>query len=397
MAFRAILGVFWFPIGYLVRFYFITLLEPTLNPIKLPLSTLAFKLMVVAIPSYGAFFVGISAQQDLTAQLGPHTGPVLAFVIVWMLVMPTLYLLPGVFAFLFWEMTENWRLFRANRSAELKPVVVGRHGETILQLLRPGFHSGTIPRLFSHLRQAERDAYQSGSWRAARTYRQGLQETARLVQLFIEREFITLLHQSKNWPDQPLRVEQLVLSCNRIRVELAHARYPSETLALALEERSGWLIAGLDQPGWLRHLTPEQAQALKTALTGLYKLAGVDFVREQIDASLTPALPSYDITDHKLVAWRDLRSSSVFSYDLQDKHEEIRPRSSNGRAGPGAPTLEARRLFFSRIPIRWDQWVESWRREHAGQKEKPLVTDSMVLWPPDPASETAGQSAAPPA
>src|SRR5260370_33774515 len=101
-------------------------------------------------------------------------GEPLAVVSAFALIVPTLWLVPGACAFFFWEMKENWRLFRANRPVRLKPVVVGRHGETMLHLLKPGFHSGTIPRLFGNLRQAERSAYWTGDWRPARTDRQAL-------------------------------------------------------------------------------------------------------------------------------------------------------------------------------------------------------------------------------
>ena len=61
-------------------------------------------------------------------------------------------LLPGVFGFLVWELKSNWRLYEANRPEALGPLVVGGHGETVVGLLRPGFHSGTLPKLFGRLR-----------------------------------------------------------------------------------------------------------------------------------------------------------------------------------------------------------------------------------------------------
>ena len=57
--------------------------------------------------------------------------------------------MPGVFGFLVWELKENWKLYRANRATNLRPVMIGHHGETMLRLLRPGFHSGTLPKLFA--------------------------------------------------------------------------------------------------------------------------------------------------------------------------------------------------------------------------------------------------------
>ena len=44
-------------------------------------------------------------------------------------------LLPDAFAFLAWELKENWRLYRANRPSSLRPVALGSHGETVRQLL----------------------------------------------------------------------------------------------------------------------------------------------------------------------------------------------------------------------------------------------------------------------
>ena len=52
----------------------------------------------------------------------------------------------------------------------------------------------------------------------------------------------------------PVSVGQIVLSCNRIRIELSHADYPQEPLWLTLEERSGRLLGGIQEPGWLKHL-----------------------------------------------------------------------------------------------------------------------------------------------
>ena len=65
-------------------------------------------------------------------------------------------LIPGIFGFLAWELKENWRLYAANRPPQLKPVRVGAHGETMMRLLRPGIHSGTIPKTYAKLRRALR-------------------------------------------------------------------------------------------------------------------------------------------------------------------------------------------------------------------------------------------------
>jgi hypothetical protein len=379
LALRAVLGVLWFPIGYLIRIYFLLLLEPTLNPLKLPFSSLAFKLMLL-LPAYRHVVLSPATDQEWLAQ---YMDESLAMVLTYTVIIPTFWLLPGVFAFFFWEMYANWRLFRSNRSARLKPVGVGRHGETMLQLLEAGFHSGTIPRLFAQLRRAERTAYRTDDWRPARAYRQTLHEVARSVQVFIEREFIMLLQQSKSWASQPVSVAQIVLSCNRIRIELRHADYPREPLWLAFAEHAGWLIGSVEEAGWLKHLTPEQRQVMTSALAGLYKLAGVDLVREQLDAVLMPSVPGYDITDHQLVLWTGPRNGHGITYELTDRYDRLRPHRRNGQDLTQLPALDARRLFFSRVPLTWEQWVECWQKDHEGKGHPHLLGDGVVLGLPE--------------
>ena len=47
------------------------------------------------------------------------------------LVWSTIWLIPGVFGFLVWELKGNWRLYAANRPRTLVPVPIGHHGETV--------------------------------------------------------------------------------------------------------------------------------------------------------------------------------------------------------------------------------------------------------------------------
>jgi hypothetical protein len=376
---RAGMGVLWFPIGYLIRVYFIILLEPSFNPIKYPLSAIAYKLMF-GVDWYRDLAITFTGSSDLIEKLTPHTGGwIWAWMLTWILIIPTLWLLPSAAAFFIWEMQANWRLFRANRAAGLKPVVIGRHGETMLQLLKPGVHSGTISRLFAQLRRAEREAYRTENWRSARTYRQDLREVARSVRVFVERDLLVLLQQSPSWQAQPIQVEQVVLSCTRIRIELSHAGVPRDSAVLAFEERSGWVMGSLSQLGWLKSLTPEQWRVLASALAGLYKLAGVDLVREQLAAVLAPYMAGYDITDHQLVLWTDQRHSHPITYNLWERKDQLRPRQLNGEAVDTLPVLETQRLFFSRVPLTWKEWVDYWQQDPETQRSSPLLGDRISL------------------
>jgi hypothetical protein len=294
-----------------------------------------------------------------------------------------------------WEMQGNWKLFRANRPPRLRPVVVGRRGEHMLQLLKPGFHTGTIPKLFAHLRYAERNAYHSGNWRSARTYRLALREAARSVQIFIEREFIVLLKQSKTWPDPPINFAQIVLSCNRIRIQLDHARYAQEPLWLAFEEHSGWLIGSIQEPGWSRHLVPEEREVMTSALAGLYKLAGVDLIREQLTAALAPDAQGYDITDHCLVLRTPSSNGHAIRYHLAERQDWLlRPPTFDGDQDARLPALETGQLFFSQIPITWEHWVSCWQVDAAGKGHPRLLPPGVALLPSVTTAASAASSPA---
>src|SRR5262249_32302571 len=142
MVVRAVTALLWFPISYVARIYTVVLIEPMFNPLKLPVAILAAKFLY-------PFFWPLTEllSEPLIPLVGPSVAGGFAFATVW--------LLPDAFGFLFWEMKENWSLYRANRSKALRPVVIGQHGENLLQMLRPGFHSGTLPRLYTQLRRAE--------------------------------------------------------------------------------------------------------------------------------------------------------------------------------------------------------------------------------------------------
>ena len=381
VAVRAILGVLWFPFRYLFRLYFVVLIEPSLNPLKLPLSIIAAKFFVL-IPNYVEVMVYHSEAQRYLIDnvLAPNVGETAAWVLTFGVIVPTLWLGPSAVAFLVWELRGNWRLFRANRPARLRPVLVGHHGETVLQLLRPGHHSGTVPRLFGQLRRAERAAYHSGDWRAARATRLALRDVAHSVRVFVEREFVTLLHQSKSWPERPVRAAQVVLSCGRIRIELGHEQYPGESVWLALEDQSGWLIAGVQETGWLKHVTEEQRRALTSALAGLYRLAGVDFVREQLAVVLAP-LHRYHLTDHQLVVWTDREGGQAGAYDLRGRRQRLSYRSLTDIAPAPAPPLEARQVFFSRLPLTWKEWSECWQSDQKGESHPQVFGEGMRLLP----------------
>ena len=181
---RTILGVVWYPFAFFARFYMVVLIEPMINPIKLPMSVLAAKIVYPLLITMG--WIAWARQLDSN--------------VAYVVVVITLWLLPDAVAFLVWEMKENWGLYRANRGKSLEPVIVGAHGETVRGLLQPGLHSGTVPNLYAKLRIAERLATKTRNWHTARAYRHEVEAVAGTPAQFRRPcEMVALLEQSHCW------------------------------------------------------------------------------------------------------------------------------------------------------------------------------------------------------
>jgi hypothetical protein len=368
VAVRAVAGLLWMPFAFLIRFYTVVLIEPMLNPLKLPLSILfakfVYPLLLLApwlLRPDPDSFLGYSS--PLVGQLAAYlTEPGAG-----LLVMGTLWLLPDACTFLFWEMRENWRLYRANRPDALRPVPVGDHGETVRGLLHWGFHSGTVPRLYAKLRAAEREATRTDVWRDARTYRAALRAVAEAVGRFVTRDFVEVLNDRESgWSGPPLTVGKVLLGTNRIRLELEAA--DAAPAWLEWEDRSGWLVAGWAEPGFLAALSDDQVRVFGNALAYLYKRAGVDLARERVRAELPKEAKHFDIGPDGLLVWYGTRESTPLLYDISDPAVQLRPRRAGQRQPTTGPVLDAARLLFNRFPLTWSQWTDVWRPPVPGDK-----------------------------
>src|SRR5205814_9702877 len=186
----------------------------------------------------------------------------------------TPHALPGAAGFLVWELKENWRLYRANRRNALGPVIIGHHGETMSRLLRPGFHSGTLPKLYAKIRRAERKANQTGVTGRAQRLRESLHHVEQSIGHFAERELLAFINGSKGWTHGTVHLAGVEAGTNRIRLRLSCPTLGDECLELFFEQQSGWLLAHIAQPGWLPRVGADDAAVLALALTGFYKKAG---------------------------------------------------------------------------------------------------------------------------
>lgn len=352
LAAKTVLGLVWFIVSYLVRVFINLFVEPTFNPIKhFPVVTVAAKMLLPMAPIFGP---------AITSVLNPVLGTVLSGALAGLM----LFFLPGIAGFAVWELKENWRLYRTNQAPTLQPVVIGHHGETMAGLLKPGFHSGTLPRLYAKLRRAERRAYQNGKWRAARKQRAALHHVEESVRHFVEREFLALLNGSKRWHAGRVTLGPVELGSNRIAIELCCPTLAADSLELSFEEQSGWLLAGVAHAGWLSKLSDEEHQVFATATGGLYQLAAIELIRGKIEAFL-PSGAAYDITDAGLVVWPGPGYEAEVVYDLRGG-PMLTPRVAAGQTDD-MPVLTSDQLFASENAITWCAWTAIWERDQVGK------------------------------
>lgn len=366
---KAVMGFFWYFVNYVVRFVVTLLVEPQINPIKhFPVVTVSHKIILPMAPIFIEIFVD---------NLG--FGVAQANAIVW----STIWLIPGVFGYLVWELKENWRLYDANRSPNLKPVVVGHHGESVVRLLRPAFHSGTIPKTFAKLRRADRKAFATAVWDGPRKYHKRLDDIRERVEHFVSREVVGLLDRSVYCRDLKLRTVKVRMGTNHLQISLSGDGDFAEPLVVVLEEKSYWLTSRTTLPGWFDRLSPEQVRTLQTALLGWQKMCGVELIYEQIEECFAPDVPTYDLCEAGLLVWPTKDAEAPVLYDLRNNPEGSQLVSPTVPCA--MPTLDRQRLMFASAPIRWAQWVDLWEREGRRAAESTAVQLLAQPWSP-PAS-----------
>ncbi len=361
-------GWLWAVVEYVIRFAVTLLLEPQINPIKhFPVVTVSHKLLLPTAPMLAGVLQQFALFQNEAEALAVAFG--------------IIFCIPGIFGFLAWELKENWRLYEANRPEQLRPAVVGHHGETMLRLMKPGIHSGTLPKLYRKLRRAQRRTALTGRGSAERKALQALEEVKHQIAHFIQRELLALLKRSRAW-SYPLDVEEVHIGSNRIRVALSCPKLDSQSTWLVFEEQSGWLLASLSPHGWWQRLDQHHRLVLHDALAGLYKLAGAHLVRQQIEAAFPWPQVAYDLDDGRLVVWPSEDYACEAEYLLEEPAGAFVPRCRDPQLRLKLPVLSPEEVLFSRHPVRWCDWVRLWEqlRQHP-LEEPPRLVPAVPLLP----------------
>jgi len=343
---KAILGVIWSFVSFLIRIYVNLLIEPTFHPVKhFPVVTVAHKIFLPAL---------IMLEGNMVHFLGQYLGTPLARSITWF----NMLFLPGFFGFAVWELKENWRLYLANRPGRLKPVPVGSHGETIARFLRPGFHSGTLPKIFRKLRKLEHRDASLGRFTIRRSTREQLHHAEESIHAFVDRELISLLQKCAPWSGQSIGCVKVESASNSFLIELACSKLSGASLQLRLQEQSGWILARVSQSGWLNSVSTAQKNSFLLALEGFYRKCGVELVREQLEANFTKRHP-YDIDAVGLLVWPRGRFDVEITANLKAEGM-IKPIPAEQAADAGLVPIEREKIQFASSHTDWKEWERIW-------------------------------------
>lgn len=356
---KGALGALWFVVTYFLRLYVNLFVEPVVNPVKhFPTVTVAAKLTLPFSPQ-----MIHAIRQPLIGPLGRSlAGGFAGF---------TVFVIPGLAGFLVWELKENWKLYERTRPRELHPVAIGHHGESMVGFLKPGFHSGTIPKLFTKLRRAawKNDAHGIGK------HKEGLHHVEEAIWKFADRELVSLLDEAQQFKHSDVAVTAVELASNRVQIELACPSVGEGVCTIQFEMQSGWLLAQVRRRGWVNQLEADPRAIFEIALAGFYKLAGVDVVREQIAATLDGS--PYDIADDGIVVWPGKAYETEAVYDLRS--DRLQPVVRGVAMGAKPPVIAGRHAIYGKEPLRWQTWESTWQTLAEGNTPPKIIAGPPLL------------------
>jgi hypothetical protein len=140
-------------------------------------------------------------------------------------------------------------------------------------------------------------------------------------------------------------------------------------------------MSSIARPGWLTKVSSGQASALRTALAGLYKFAGVHWIREQIEASFEQPCPPFSIAPEGLVVWPDGKFRAEALYDLTG-NKPAYPRISGDIPATDLPALDPNQVVYKRAPLTWEAWVETWEKDQSGKGSTGNIVEEFHFFPP---------------
>jgi hypothetical protein len=292
----------------------------------------------------------------------------------------TVFVIPGIAGFLVWELKENWKLYRKTRAKTLREVSIGHHGETMVRFLKPGFHSGTIPKRFTKLRRAAWKADE----RAVSRHRDEVHHVEEAIHKFADRELVSMLNEAASFRVADVAAGHVVIGSNRVQIELSCPSLAPTPARIVFEYQSGWTIASIPQRGWIDQLHEDQARILEIALAGFYKRAGVDLVREQLEQAIAGDAepPPYDLAIEGLLVWPGHGYQTEAVYDLRAPAPA--PKMRGAPWSGELPPLTGRHALYFREPLDWATWTKVWEQLARGDEPMPIVAGPGLFRRPRP-------------
>lgn len=365
---KAVLGVVWSFVSFLIRIYVNLLIEPTFHPVKhFPVVTVAHKMILPGL---------VLLQGSMVSFMQPYLGRVLAESVTWF----NIFFIPGIFGFAVWELKENWRLYASNRRPRLMPVAVGSHGETVARLLRPGFYSGTLPKIFRRRRRLELQQASFRRFSARRSVHSQLEHVEEAIRNFVKRDLIRVLQLCPVWAGTGIRCAGVHSASNSFLVELECPLLGEELICILFQEQSGWVVVGVERAGCLRFASADQLRSLQHALEGFYRKCGIDMVREQLESAFVHGHP-YDINGDGLVVWPGGDFSREISTMLAQK-KQLRPLPAAEAQQAGLFPADRQAVIFGESGTVWSDWIHRWETGARGFPEACLQPPGILLLPP---------------
>jgi hypothetical protein len=304
--------------------------------------------------------------------------------------------LPGFFGFAVWELKENWRLFRQNRRGTLAAIPVGSHGETIERLLRPGFHSGTLPKLFRNIRRLENLPASVKRFTKRRSAYKKLHHVTDHVHRCVDRELIALVNQSlgsqslgnqspgnQSPGNDPygLVCSEVIAATNSLTIRLEPIslkgqEHQASRLELVIQEQSGWIIAWTRQNGWLDQAPEPVQKTFDLALLGFMRKCGVFLVRAQVESEFSKGKP-YDLQDQGMVVWANKDFVQKCDVHFDGPHVSSFQPSSLAKT-LGLADIPDRRWIFAASETTWTQWEQAWNQLSGTKNTNELTQDQAI-------------------
>lgn len=366
--FKATMALIWFPLAYVITLYIVLFLEPQINPLKFPIVSITYKLLLVFPDVYFKIIVTI---QNIANAILPA---IMAYSFAWF----TAFVFTGLFGFLGWELKENWQLYKENWRKSIAANKIGKKGKTIVQFLRPGFHSGTIPHLFDKLRHARIKMQQNQrDFSPVLPLQREMETVKHELQTYITRDFVLMLQMHPVFAAKfSIKVENIECTYNTIYttivMESENDRY---RFTIYFQEKNHHLIATIKfSEGDVKNWSRSQQQVFAYLLAVFYKKSAVDFVREHIEFRLQKRYRNYQL---KSEIDYDIRANYIVVSLNQQNQKSMSLQNIRRKLFATKDIYQERMYFdrssqFSKHNLRWKHFNTITKEQHFSRGDKYL-------------------------